>query len=449
MTDYYAIQKYNAITHNPQQAQYTVTLRRLLRCPFFMALAILISYAWFTYDVMALEWQPRNRDQFSTVHSHFVYPIILELPGVGSSSGIGATVLNANDSDVDFTGFALRGDFDVTGGTMLNYHLLKNRLLFDIGIYNFVAAVTQYRRGIESKRDDFIIPRLEGNFAESQLTWSFNQRRIEAFVHLAAGRERITQIIDSQDQIFPFNNDDARNERTTTLGLRLDNTDDLVHPHTGYRLDLGLKLPQNVDPLSSDYVITDYNGTFYVPLRQHDVLSFNFFRSDAHVTSEVKADYASLQQAKGLNCTSGDDACLQAESDYINQLILQNRYGTATSLGGLQRLRSFPYARYYAGHSMSYGFEYRINFNNVKNPFNYYIAKGVKTGLQLALFGEQGSVAERSNELFDNIKTSYGIGFRLLLTDLVIRGDYATGSEGDEFTLFFDYPWKLDYTGAS
>jgi len=419
-----------------------------------MCLTILVSifvavYLFNSATADAFEWEPRTRNQFGTEHSHFVYPIVLDLPGIGVSSGLGATVLNMNNTDMDFSGFILRGDFDVTGGTLLNYHLVENTLLFDVGFYQFEAALTQYRRGINSSSENYIIPRLNGNFSESQLTWSYQQRHIETFIHLMKGTQRTTQVLDNNEQVFPVSDDAATNAQITTLGVHLDNTNDRVHPRQGYRMEMALKMPKNSEPLTSDYVVTDYNATLYLPMRQRDVLAFNVFRSDAHVTREVRADYATLKQAKGLNCNPTDTACLQTESDYINQLLAQNSYGTAASLGGLQRLRSYPNARYYAGHSMSYGVEYRLSFNNIKNPFDYYIAKGVKTGLQIAFFAEQGSVAERSGELFDTLKSSYGVGFRLLLTGLVIRGEYANGSDGDEFTLFFDYPWKLDYSGAS
>jgi len=415
-----------------------------------IAISLLISFFFLgNAKASVFEWEPRTRNQFGNEHSHFVYPIVIDLPGVGVSSGIGTTILNANESDVDFTGFVLRGDFDVTGGTFLNYHLLKNRLLFDVGFYHFEAAVTQFRRGIDSSSNDFIIPRFRGKFAESQLTWTFNQRHLETFIHVLSGTQQTTQILDSNEHPYPVADDSSSNEQISTLGLRIDNSNDLLHPRKGYRFDLALKIPKNSDPLHSSYVVSDYNATWYIPMRKRDVLAFNIFRSDAHVTNEVKEDFASLRQSRGLNCAPSDTACIQTETDYINQLIAQNQYGTATSLGGLQRLRSYPNARYYAGHSMSYGMEYRLSFNNVKNPFNYYIAKGVKTGLQIAFFAEQGSVAERSKELFDNIKSSYGVGFRLILTGVVLRADYANGSDGEEFTVFFDYPWKLDYSGAS
>jgi len=166
------------------------------------------------------------------------------------------------------------------------------------------------------------------------------------------------------------------------------------------------------------------------------------------VYNQASTDYAELQQSAGLNCASRptvpeQKACEATEASYINSLIAQNQYGRATTLGGTQRLRSYSNGRFYAGQSLFYGLEYRVNFAREHTPFNYYIAKGVRTGMQLSFFYERGSVADHKSDLLSDYRDSYGVGFRLLLSGVVVRADYANGSEGSEFILFFDYPWSM------
>lgn len=400
--------------------------------------------------VYAFDWVSRSRDQFGKDDSHFFYPIVVDVPGIGSSSGLGSTLLNINNTDTDFTGFVLRGEFDVTGGTFLNYHLLENTLLFDVGVYDFEAGVIKYQRGIDSSKDDYIIPRLSGQFMESQLTWTSNQRHIESYLHFAAGRQAEEKYYSSKDNAaYPVEDDSKKLQRIASLGFRFDNTNDRLNPSKGYRFEAAVKFPYVSDPIYSKYYITDYNVTGYIPLRTRDSLAFNFFRSDAHVYNYGETDRAALDVALSLNCASyptlqEQQSCQETQDSRVNQTLAANTYGTATPLGGTQRLRSFANGRYYASHAVFYGVEYRLNINDEKLPFDFYFAKGIRTGLQFAFFAGQGSVSDHTDKLLDKLKTSYGVGFRVILSGVILRADYATGSEGAEFQAFIDYPWGIN-----
>jgi hypothetical protein len=61
----------------------------------------------------------RRRDPFGRDLAYFVDSIGGDIPGLGSAFGIGGTVLNMFDTDADFTGFNIQGDFDASGYTLL------------------------------------------------------------------------------------------------------------------------------------------------------------------------------------------------------------------------------------------------------------------------------------------------------------------------------------------
>ena len=65
-----------------------------------------------------------------------------------------------------------------------------------------------------------------------------------------------------------------------------------------------------------------------------------------------ETDPAKLEQEQGLNCSTATDPalCLQV----IDNMIANNKYGTATSLGGFSRLRSYPQGRYKGAHTEFY-----------------------------------------------------------------------------------------------
>jgi hypothetical protein len=390
----------------------------------------------------------RRRDQFGKDFSYFVYPIGGDIPGLGSAFGAGATVLNIAGSDADFTGFKVSGDFDAAGYTLLDVHLLPKRLLFDIGWYDFEVAPVQYRRGIESAKDDYILPKVQGSYWQSQVTLSFDERRIELYYRLGIGESRLLEVLDADGNAFPAIDTGWQDARFSTLGVTLDYTDDRIDPRRGSRFEIAGRMFHDDDPLRSDYLTMDYNLTGYVPARRIDTLALNLFYSRAHIIHQATTDFETLRTERGLECDQfpagpDRDRCLVTETKLINDLVAQNTYGNATALGGTQRLRSFANGRYYAGQAVSYGIEYRWNLTDEYTPFDIFFAKGIRTGLQVAFFAEQGSVADHFSDLWKDRRTSYGTGFRVVLSGVVIRADYAAGDEGREFILFINYPWSM------
>ena len=111
-------------------------------------------------------------------------------------------------------------------------------------------------------------------------------------------------------------------------------------------------------------------------------------------------------------------------------------------IGGYERLRSYPGGRFVGAHTIHYAAEFRWNLTEEATPFDYFIWKDVRTGLQVAFFAETGSVADTEDELGDKFASSYGVGFRLVsASGNVYRADIAAGGEGSETSLIFFYPW--------
>ena len=66
----------------------------------------------------------------------------------------------------------------------------------------------------------------------------------------------------------------------------------------------------------------------------------------------------------------------------------------------------------------------------------------MRTNLQLAFFAEIGCVVEKSGDLWEDYRSSYGVGVRLLTgSGIVYRMDIAAGDEGIVPTIIFSYPW--------
>ncbi|MDH5712270.1 MAG: hypothetical protein OEZ15_11510, partial [Gammaproteobacteria bacterium] len=192
----------------------------------------------------------------------------------------------------------------------------------------------------------------------------------------------------------------------------------------------------------ADFYTLNYNILAYFPLRKIDTLVLNYYQSDAHVRRQGDTDPANIRAEINANCAPADTVCLTTEQELVDNFISARKYGTAESLGGDLRLRSFPQGRYQGAHMAFLGVEYRWNFKQEAKPFDYFIWKDVRTGLQLAFFAEIGTVSETSSQLWDETRESYGAGFRLIAASgAVYRFDIASGSEGTEQIIIFEYPW--------
>ena len=399
-----------------------------------------------TFCVSAPE--ERRKDQFGKDFGYYIYPIVGEIPGLGTASGGGFSVLNMADNDADITGYFIEGDFRAKGIALLDYHLIPKRLVFDIGYNDYFVAPIVYQRGVDSDPDDVIHPRAEGKYLLGQLTLTFDERRYEIFGRYMTGKERLHEVLDADGTAFEGVDKDWYSFNPITLGGSVDLTDDRLDPRRGVRFEFAARLPTDSDQDRSEFYVTDYNLTKYFPFRRWDTFVMNVFYSRAYVTKKGETDFTLLQQSSGLNCSqypvgTQRDECIATENIHINNLISHNRYGTASALGGTQRLRSYDNNRFYAAQAISYGFEYRWNLTDEHTPFNIFIAKGVRTGIQVAAFWERGSVAERAGDLFDRSRTSYGVGFRLILSGVIIRIDLADGDEGSQSQVFITYPWSM------
>ncbi|MBF0170108.1 MAG: hypothetical protein HQK87_03290 [Nitrospinae bacterium] len=197
-----------------------------------------------------------------------------------------------------------------------------------------------------------------------------------------------------------------------------------------------------------DYDTFDANLTGYLPVGEHNVWAFNAFYSTALVRHTGDTDRERLRREQGLQCDqitdpAGRQECRTAEDKLLDEIIAENAHGRASGLGGTQRLRSYPMERFFAGQTIFFGTEFRYNLTEEATLMDWYILRGLRTNIQLALFADAGTVADDGADLTKNYKTSVGAGVRVLFSGVTIRLDVAVGDEGTEMQLFLDYPWSM------
>src|SRR6266581_2177513 len=392
----------------------------------------------------------RRREQFPKDFGYAAFPYPYRLPGIGSGVSFAAGAFNIADTYTDAYGIAFTGDVKGGAAGVSDIHLVPRRLILDFGYSSISKAVFQSyaQRGMNTEKNDFsLVERGDTEYYGARMTATFFERRFELHTAWYEGASRLKSIRDKDGNLIVEAQNPPRDRgHTTLLGARLDLTDDYTDPRTGLRLDVTRTQspPQGSGP---DYFVMDYNTTGYIPFGRRNTLALNLLRSDAFVTRQGETDPAVLQQQLGLPCGSlTDPAQQQFCNEVIDTTIANNRFGTATSLGGFDRLRSYPQGRFKGAHTLFFGAEYRWNLTDERTPFDIFVMKSVRTSIQLALFYETGVTSDTRSDLYErkNMRDSYGAGFRIVTASgVVLRADLAHGKEGVSTAIFIGYPWEL------
>jgi hypothetical protein len=414
-----------------------------------MRLVILILIISFSDSALA-SWVPdRRKPQFETIFGYALFPYPYSLPGIGQGLGLVGGAMNIRDTPVDAYGMAFGGDVKGLAAGVADLHLIPRTLIADLGYSGLSAATMQSysKRGMNTDKNDYTNVELgDMTYYGSRLTYTLYDRRLEFYGAYYQGSSQLQSIRDRDGNVLVRANDaDVERGHVKIFGMRVDLTDDYYDPRRGFRLDVSRTIspPRDSGP---DFSVQDYSATVYVPLGRRSTWAFNYFRSDARVKRQGETDPAAVERIQGLNCS---DPTLTPQdrklcTDFINNAVANNTFGTASSLGGFSRLRGYPNMRYQGAHTEFYGSEVRWNLTDESTPYDIFIMKDVRTSWQVALFYEVGTIGESRSDLGDYWRSSGGMGLRMVTASgVVFRADLALGREGFSPNIFIGYPWEL------
>jgi len=388
----------------------------------------------------------RRRPQFENVSGWIIVPYVFDYPGLGKGYGVLGGAANISGTYTDVAGSIFAGDVSGEALGISSIHLVPQKLILDTGVIHVSNATLQSysQRGMATEKNDYtLLEFVNSSFYGGRLLATFFERRFEVYAGLYSGSAQFQSIREPDGNIIIEAQNAARSRPTTMVfGMQIDATDDYVDPRRGLRFNVSnWRTPaRDVGP---DFFYMDYSATAYIPLGRQSAWAFTYLRSDAYVLRQGETDYDVIARNQGLDCDTITDLQQRTECEQvINSIIAANTYGTATSLGGLSRLRSYPEGRYKGAHTEFFGTEVRWNLTEENKPFNIVIVKDVRVAFQIALFYEIGTTADRRSELWDITRSSYGVGVRMVVASgLVYRIDFATGNEGFQTSIFFQYPW--------
>lgn len=390
----------------------------------------------------------RRRDQIRTEPGYIASPIAVNIPGIGFSYGVVGSIFNINQTEMDSFFFTSNGDTNGFGLGLVDTPIWGDRLTFNLFHSRFRdTGLESHDRGIHSDPANKRILKLKTtNVAVMQLTARFWKKRIQFNLGLFRNQGTLDKILNDDGEVIADPEDQTSTRLSRLAGGTLDFTDDRSDPRKGWQLEIQYFQPPLGSDFEADYYIMDYNTLFYVPVGRLSTWVFNAYRSDAIVTRSGETDVSKIRAEKSLSCENlpsfSRGACEKEENKIVAESLAANRNGTAAGIGGTQRMRSYVTGRFKAAHAQVFGSEFRLNLTEEFAPFNVYVAKGIRTGVQLAFFSEWGTVADDVGEIFNSYKRSYGAGLRLIVASgFIVRLDVARGDEGIQPTLFFNYPW--------
>ena len=388
----------------------------------------------------------RRKDQFATDFGYALFPYPYSLPGIGTGLGLVGGASNIAGTHTDAYGMAFGGDITGLALGVADVHVIPKTLILDTGFSDISSATIQSysSRGMSANKNDYSNIELGGmTYYGSRATATFLERRFELYGAYYQGSSQLKSIRDRDGNLVVQTRNSTSRGHVTLLGTRVDLTDDYADPRRGMRLDVGRSLtpPQDSGP---DFYIQDISATGYIPLGRRSTWAFNYFRSDAHVNRQGDTNRDDVETKYNCAAIPAADLRYQLCENAVTNEVANNTYGTASSLGGFSRLRSYSSSRFKGAHTIFYGTEIRWNLTDESTPYDIFIMKDVRTAWQIALYYELGSTADLRSQVGDTWRSSTGIGLRMITASgVVFRADVATGNDGVSPSIFIGYPWEL------
>ena len=371
--------------------------------------------------------------------------------GVGCAVPIAGLISNFYKStDLVLIKTLVKGDIEATVVQIQKFPIIDDKLFIRVLHYNWDISLLNYERGIYSGKNNYYQTFENSNNSTINLQSQFYNQHLELQFGYSSGKSNITKIFDNKKNQFSNIKSTSRTWIDHTIGTQIDLTDNHLEPREGIRFELLHNATNYGLNVLSDYKVNSINLTTYIPFLGSDTLLINAFQSRSYISERGLTDKDELSNKLGLECDleMKADACRDVQKMRTNYWLERNIYGKASALGGINRMRAYSQGRFFAGNSLNYVLEYRHNFSEKQTPINWIFIAGVRTVLQASFFYELGNVSDNISQLHKNLRSSYGLGFRAIISGLIYRLDLAKGDDGIAPTLFINYPLSLGSLGS-
>jgi len=419
-----------------------------------LSLIFFILIFFVTEKLCAIDIE-RRRDQFNKQYGQLFVPLPYSLPGLGTGLLFIGNFSNFADTTSDLAAIGGIGDAEFIFLFLDEFFVFSDLLYLQyLRAHGFKFALSQYSsRGMDTSKYDFKYG--IGNSWDLDAP-TFKLTFFEKMLEIGLGYNKQSGTF--QKFVSPDSDDHTKQGETVAifdpgleiniankieLSAKIDFTDDYKDPRKGIRNTLFLDrqtATSNSEP-SFDVVTNDLQ--IYFPVLEKSTIVIDLQFSDAYVSKKGETNMDILRYKNGYGLCNSNAACEENAENLANTELAVNSNGTSLSLGGSDRLRSFPEGRFQGAHTVYYAAEFRWNFSSSEGKkLDLFFIEDLVEELQLAFFFEQGSVSEKKSDLGKTVKYSLGSGFRFLSgSGNVYRADFATGNEGPNFSVIIQYPW--------
>jgi len=402
---------------------------------------LLVGVLCLSQTINAFEIE-RRRDQFTKQYGQLFAPLPYSFPGIGTGLLLVASFGNIADTNADFSLIGFTGDAQGVFTFLDELFIVPDVLYLQyLRARGFKFAINQYKsRGMDSEKNDFYYGiGSYWDFNAPTLKLTFYDRMLEFGLGLNQQKGKFDKLVapdpdDPSKQGETVVSYDPPLEQTLSdkieFSVRLDYTDDYKDPRKGIRNIFYYDVQNASKDSEPSFDVLTNDLQIYVPVLEKSTIVFDLQMSDALVKKKGETDYNKLLFAY-------QDPNLAKTQQQINT------NGTATFLGGGDRLRAYPQGRFQGVHMLYFATEFRWNFSESGGgQFDSLFFQDLVDDMQVAFFYENGSISEEKSDLGKISKSSFGTGFRLVnASGNLYRADVASGDEGTNFTLTIQYPW--------
>jgi len=353
---------------------------------------------------------------------YFILPAASRLEGVGGIYGLAAGADKIFSERTKVIAGASAGQVQAEGLGLLDLPLGMAGLGFNLGFASVQKArfQTSYSRGLT--QSDSIEQEISATAYGATIDWLTLNKMLKLSAGLVLSEVHLDDFYIDGERITRPNKAGYHSVKTSSKILALDWDGSGVENRQGFDLGVGLTTAEGRIG-QSDLLMTNWRGSFYVPLFESLTLAFNARWSDSAVTKKESRylDAASAKAALSTGCASIANAteqarCQQLEDSIADYVARSNSAGTAAPIGGSNGLRAYNELSVRAAHTRLASLELR-----------WILARIKSVDLALTPFYDLGWSSDSNGDVFKTAADSYGIGLRATYKSLPLRLAYAQG----------------------
>ena len=154
--------------------------------------------------VFSIDFPPeRSTSDADNEIGWLVAPLPIVVEGIGTGVPIAASISNVyKNTDLLMAKTFFKGDFEVSLFSISKFPLIKEKLLFSLGLTDFYMPFRSYDRGIDSGEEDYYqtLEKYNSNFVTFQS--QYFKQRLEFLLRYSAGGTKVEKIFDVDGNEF-------------------------------------------------------------------------------------------------------------------------------------------------------------------------------------------------------------------------------------------------------